>query len=78
MSDIELSGDGIGENKMNTCKNCGEPLGADSNYCPNCGTKVPAGDIAQKKLEEMSREELWLFINKNEQKKKIKFDKTMN
>lgn len=58
MSDIELSGDGIGENKMNTCKNCGEPLGADSNYCPNCGTKVPAGDTAQKKLEEMSREEL--------------------
>lgn len=43
---------------MSTCKNCGEPLGADSNFCLNCGTKVSSSDAAQKKLEELSREEL--------------------
>lgn len=43
---------------MSTCKNCGETLGADSNYCPNCGTKVLSDDIARKNVNEMSKEEL--------------------
>ena len=36
----ELDADGDGEDKQETCPQCGEEVPGDANYCPNCGEEL--------------------------------------
>ncbi|MFB6080643.1 MAG: zinc ribbon domain-containing protein [Haloferacaceae archaeon] len=39
-SDTDENGDGDAQTRRKTCAQCGENMGADHVYCPNCGEKA--------------------------------------